>query len=405
MRLTFPYQTDRLGAVRIYGVQHVFELDSDPAEPEGYFGTTVSHVPTPAMLAVQRRMAVVIPCRNERLRILEGVLTGLPHASLLVFVSNSDREPVDRFMMECDTIERFCRFARRPAVVVHQRDPGLGKAFAEAGMPELVGDDGLVRNGKGEGMIAGIALALLAGKDYVGFVDSDNFVPGSVNEYVRVYASDFHLAKTRFAMVRICWKSKPKVVDGALFFSRWGRTSEITNRLLNLLLAGYTGFGTDSIATGNAGEHALTMELALRLRLAGGFGIEPYQFVDLFERFGGVDPEATAPADHPDLMKEGVQVFQVETSNPHFHEDRGTDHLDDMVSASLAALYHSTASTRDVRNAIEEHTGGPPPPPQPPYPPLSRLDPVRFHEVLADGAPTFAQYLYPEDLSTPPIPA
>ena len=294
MRLTFPYQTDRLGAIRIYGVQHVFELDSDPAEPEGYFGTTVSHVPTPAMLAVQRRMAVVIPCRNERLRILEGVLTGIPHAAQLIFVSNSDREPVDRFMMECDTIERFCRYSRRSAVIVHQRDPGLGKAFAAGGFPHLLDEDGLVRSGKGEGMIVGIVLALLAGKEYIGFVDSDNFVPGSVNEYVRVYASDFHLARTRFAMVRICWKSKPKVVDGALFFSRWGRTSETTNRLLNLLLAGYTGFGTDSIATGNAGEHALTMELALRLRLAGGFAIEPFQFIDLFERFGGVT-ETRAP--------------------------------------------------------------------------------------------------------------
>ena len=78
--------------------------------------------------------------------------------------------------------------------------------------------------------MAGIVLASLAGKDYVGFVDADNYVPGSVNEYVKVCASDMHLAETRFAMVRICWKSKPKVVDGALFFSRWGRTSESTNR-------------------------------------------------------------------------------------------------------------------------------------------------------------------------------
>ncbi len=146
------------------------------------------------------------------------------------------------------------------------------------------------------------------------------------------------------------------------------------------------------------------MELALRLRLAGGFGIEPYQFVDLFERFGGVDPDTTAPGDHPDLMKEGVQVFQVETSNPHFHEDRGTDHLDDMVNASLSALFHSTAATPDVRTAIEEHVGGPPPPPDPPYPPLSRLDPARFREVLSDGASTFAQFVYPEDLGVPPIP-
>jgi mannosyl-3-phosphoglycerate synthase len=173
--------------------------------------------------------------------------------------------------------------------------------------------------------------------------------------------------------------------------------------MLNLLLAGHTGFGTDSIATGNAGEHALTMELALRLRLAGGFGIEPFQFLDLFERFGGVDPSTTAPADHPDLMREGVQVFQVETANPHFHEDRGTDHVDDMVGVSLAAMYHSTVATPEVRRAIEEHAGGPPSPPDPPYPPLSRLDPIRFREVLTDGAPTFAQY-FPEGVSETPIP-
>jgi mannosyl-3-phosphoglycerate synthase len=402
MRLTFPYQTDRLGAIRIYGVQHVFELDSDPAEPESYFGTTVSHVPTPAMLAVQRRMAVVIPCRNERLRILEGVLTGIPHATQLIFVSNSDREPVDRFMMECDTIERFCRYSRRSAVIVHQRDPGLGKAFAAGGFPHLLDEDGLVRNGKGEGMIVGIVLALLAGKEYIGFVDSDNFVPGSVNEYVRVYASDFHLARTRFAMVRICWKSKPKVVNGALFFSRWGRTSETTNRLLNLLLAGYTGFGTDSIATGNAGEHALTMELALRLRLAGGFAIEPFQFIDLFERFGGVT-ETMAPQEHPDLMKEGVQVFQVETANPHFHEDRGADHVEDMVAASLGSLYHSPAANDQVRKAIEELVGSAPTLPEPPYPPLSGLDVTAFWPVLLEHAPTFSQVVFPEGSETLPI--
>ena len=338
MRLTFPYQTERLGAVRIYGVQHVFELDSDPAEPETVFGTTVSHVPTEAIHAVLRRMAIVIPCRNERLKILEGVLAGIPHSSMLIFVSNSDREPVDRFMMEKDTIERFCRFARRAAIVVHQRDPGLAKAFEAAGFPHLLDESGLVRNGKGEGMMAGIVLASLAGKDYVGFVDADNYVPGSVNEYVKVYASDMHLAETRFAMVRICWKSKPKVVDGALFFSRWGRTSESTNRFLNILLASHTGFGTDAIATGNAGEHAMTMELALRLRLASGFAIEPFQLLDLFERFGGIDPEAGGPVEHPDLMREGVKVFQVETCNPHFHADRGEDHVSGMESTSLSAL-------------------------------------------------------------------
>ena len=403
MRLTFPNQTERLGGVRIYGVQHVFELDSDPAEPETVFGTTVSHVPGPAIHASLRRMAVVVPCRNERLRILEGVLTGIPHSSLLVFVSNSDREPIDRFMMERDTIERFCRYARRPAIVVHQRDPGLAKAFEAAGYPELLDESGLVRQGKGEGMIVGIALSLLAGKEAVGFVDADNFVPGSVNEYIKVYAADLHLAASRFAMVRICWKSKPKVVDGALFFSRWGRVSETTNRFLNHLLAGHTGFGTDAIATGNAGEHAMTMDLALRLRLAGGFAIEPFQLLDLFEQFGGVDPVARGPLDHPELMREGVKVFQVETCNPHFHEDRGEEHVDDMGATSLRALYHSPAATSQVRALIEESLGVVPAAPVPPYPPLLGLDVETFRNVLVSQGETFSQIVYPEGASAPPI--
>jgi mannosyl-3-phosphoglycerate synthase len=404
VRLTFPYQTERLGAVRIYGVQHVFELDSDPAEPETVFGTTVSHVPSPAIHAALRRMAVVVPCRNERLKILGGVLIGIPHSSLLVFVSNSDREPIDRFMMERDAIESFCRYARRSAVVVHQRDPGLAKAFQAAGFSEVLDDEGLVRAGKGEGMIVGIVLALLAGKEAIGFVDADNYVPGSVNEYVKVYAADLHLAASRFAMVRICWKSKPKVVDGALFFSRWGRVSETTNRFLNHLLAGHTGFGTDTIATGNAGEHAMTMDLALRLRLAGGFAIEPYQLLDMFEQFGGVSHEFTNLADRSDLMREGVKVFQVETCNPHFHEDRGDDHVDDLGSTSLRALYHSPAATPQVRSLIAEYLGSEPPAAVPPYPPLIGLDVEAFRGVLIGGAETFSQIVFPESGGVPPIP-
>ena len=45
-------------------------------------------------------------------------------------------------------------------------------------MPELIDDDGLVRAGKGEAMLVGMALAALTGRRYVGYVDADNYVPG-----------------------------------------------------------------------------------------------------------------------------------------------------------------------------------------------------------------------------------
>ena len=147
----------------------------------------------------------------------------------------------------------------------------------------------------------------------------------------------------------------------------------------------------------------MTMDLALRLRLAGGFAIEPFQLLDLFEQFGGVDPVARGPLDHPELMREGVKVFQVETCNPHFHEDRGEEHVDDMGATSLRALYHSPAATSQVRALIEESLGVVPAVPVPPYPPLLGLDVETFRNVLVSQGETFSQIVYPEGASAPPI--
>ena len=131
-------------------------------------------------------------------------------------------------------------------------------------------------------------------------------------------------------MVRISWHSKPKLRDGRLFFSRRGRSSEITNEWLNRFLAEYSGFGTEVIATGNAGEHAMTLDLGLKLRLAGGFAVEPYEYLDLFEQFGGV-LESTSP----EVMASSVPVLQIETRNPHFHDNKGEEHVQGMRMQAL----------------------------------------------------------------------
>ncbi len=52
----------------------------------------------------------------------------------------------------------------------------------------------------------------------------------------------------------------------------------------------HTGFETEVIKTGNAGEHALSMELALRLDYASGYAVvETNHFVNLPEKFGGLN--------------------------------------------------------------------------------------------------------------------
>src|SRR3712207_8326289 len=109
-------------------------------------------------------------------------------------------------------------------------------------------------------MLIGMALAAMTGRQYVGYVDADNYVPGAVNEYCKAYAAGLYAADSPYAMVRISWHSKPKLRDGRLFFSRRGRTSEITNRFLNMLMDEHSGFGTEVVTTGNAGEHAFTLD-------------------------------------------------------------------------------------------------------------------------------------------------
>ncbi|MDJ0499173.1 MAG: mannosyl-3-phosphoglycerate synthase [Acidimicrobiia bacterium] len=396
MRIEVPHRSERFGAVRIHGVQEVWELDSGgdvgaPDDPQVW--QTIHHVPRGAISQIAKRMAIVIPVKGERFKVLDGVLSGIPHDCLIILVSNSEREPVDRYRMEKETVRRFCRLAQRSALLIHQRDPGLGAAFAEAGMDALLDEDGLVRNGKGEGMLVGLAIAKLSGRSYVGFIDADNYVPGAVYEYVQAYASGFHLAESPHAMVRISWRSKPKIQGGKLFFNRWGRSSQVTNRFLNLLLSAYSGFGTEVIATGNAGEHAISLDLALRMQFAAGFAVEPYEYLNLFERYGGV-----IPSPDPDVMREGVEVFQIETRNPHFHEDKGSDHVQEMRLQALNVLYHSPISVPDVRNEILDFlrtqgviAEGEEPPQELLYPPMATLDWDRFGRVLGDKGETFRQ--------------
>jgi len=388
MRLDNTHVTERFGAVRIHELQRVIELDSGAANGSGH-GTGSVTVPIEALREVERELVVVIPCKDETRRVIEGVLSGIPHDCLILLVSNSSRTPVDRYEIEAQTVADYCRIAERPALAIHQRDPGLAAALKVAGVPEIIDDEGLVRDGKGEGMLVGMALAALTGRRYVGYVDADNYVPGSVNEYCKAFAAGLHLADSPYAMVRICWHSKPKLQEGRLFFSRRGRASLVTNHFVNQLIAEYSGFGTEVVATGNAGEHAMSLDLGLRLRLAGGFAVEPYQYVDLFEQFGGV---LDGPS--PEVMASSVEVRQIETRNPHFHDNKGEGHVADMRLQALNVLYHSEVCPPPLRTAIREFLAlpaGVEPPRERVYPPVGALALDQLLDVLTSEARSFRQ--------------
>lgn len=352
MKLDLPRYTERFGAISLHGVQRVYELDSgfNDGRPALEAIRSVGNV---EISEIERKMAIVIPIKGERLKLLEGVLSGIPHDCLTIIVSNSPRQPVDRFKLEKEALEQFNRFVGKNTLILHQKDPGLSDALKEVGYNSIFGPDDIVRNGKAEGMVIGMLLAKMAGKEHVGFIDADNYVPGAVNEYVKIFASGIAMSNTPFTMVRISWIYKPKVSESGLYFSKWGRVSEITNQYLNSLVSYYTGFETEVMRTGNSGEHCMSMKLAELLTYSSGFSVEPYEVVDILEEFGGI-----LPTENQDAMDKGIEVMQVETRNPHFHEEKGEDHLKEMFNGSLGCIFHSKICPPRLRDKISEELRG-----------------------------------------------
>lgn len=348
MRIEIPREVERLGAVRFYGLQKVLELDSGlkgDVTPEP--GTGIQQLPYEALYETGKQMAIVIPVRNERLRLIEGVLAGIPHQCLTIMVSNSPREPIDRFSMEKEALENFFQFVNKKALIVHQKDPGLAESFRKVNYTSMLNDKGQVRDGKAEGMVIGTLLASMAGKKYVGFVDGDNYFPGAVEEYVREYATGFNISQSSYAMVRVAWHSKPKIVASKLLFRKWGRTSANTNNLLNQLISHYTGFETEIIKTGNAGEHALTIDLALQLDYSTGYSVEPYHIINLLEKYGGIGKSHLQ-----ELKGQSIEVYQIESRNPHLHETGDKDHIKEMSYIAMQAIYHSPICPDELKKDI-----------------------------------------------------
>jgi mannosyl-3-phosphoglycerate synthase len=348
MQLDLPRYTERFGAISLHGVQRVYELDSG-FNNGGLTSEFIRRIGNEEISEIERKMAIVIPIKGERLKLLEGVLSGIPHDCLTIIISNSPRQPVDRYKLEKEALEQFNRFVGRNALILHQKDPGLSDALRQVNYISLFGPDDTIRNGKAEGMIIGMLLAKAAGKEYVGFIDADNYVPGAVNEYVKIFASGIAMSNTPYTMVRISWIYKPKVSESGVYFSKWGRVSEITNQYLNSLISYYTGFETEIMRTGNSGEHCISLKLAELLTYSSGFSVEPYEIVNVLEEFGGI-----VPTEYQEAMDKGVEVMQVETRNPHFHEEKGDEHLKEMFNGSLGSIYHSKICHPKLREKIIE---------------------------------------------------
>ena len=343
MLIEHPVRVERYGAIRFYDVVRVVSLNG-----LGFRGDSGSlfYAGLERAEELARETVFVVPVKDEELMTLEGVIAGIPQGSWVVIVSASSRSPIDRYADEVNLARLLARTAGRRIVVVNQRDKPWSDILAGTKLEPLLDEKGMVRRGKGEGMILGVIAAAALGGRYVAFVDSDNYVPGAVVEYAWAYLTGFSLPSTGEVMVRIKWPFKAKLeVAGDIYFRRRGRVSMHTNTMLNYALSLMRRIETDIVKTGNSGEHAMSIDLALKMEWAGGFAIEPYQLVWLLERCWLDETECP-------FTPHGVTIYQIETRNPHIHAERGDEHIVDMIASSMGVIYHSKLGTEKVRRRI-----------------------------------------------------
>src|SRR6187431_3434650 len=142
MKLDVPRFTERFGSVSLHGVQRVYELDSGHKNkhPKTEY-EVIRSIEDERRSKIGWEMAMVIPIKGERLKLLEGVLSGIPHDCLTIIVSNSPRQPVDRYKLEKEALEQFNRFVGKNALILHQKDPGLSDALRQVNYNSLFGLD------------------------------------------------------------------------------------------------------------------------------------------------------------------------------------------------------------------------------------------------------------------------
>ena len=109
MRIEIPRESERFGSLQINGLQKVYELDGG----EGVHGqdTVIERIPSEVLYDRMREMAIIVPVKDERLILIEGVLVGIPSPCQVIVVSNSRRGSIDRFKMEKEALENYGKFA------------------------------------------------------------------------------------------------------------------------------------------------------------------------------------------------------------------------------------------------------------------------------------------------------
>jgi mannosyl-3-phosphoglycerate synthase len=214
----------------------------------------------------------------------------------------------------------------------------------------ILGPDGKVVNGKGEGMYIGALLAYqLNTPRWIIYYDADNFVPSALLEYTLAMSRLFMSSPlSRFSLqedtlmvgnpvglwavpdlhnVRICWSSKPDMGKPDLSNRILGRTTKVVSPLFTELIAGWFGILDHSIFSSNSGEQGMTMSTAATLRFSSGFSVETFHLLDLLFHAHMYGERA-----------ENIVLQQYLSQSPHFHEKKDDEHIKQMIEESLGCF-------------------------------------------------------------------
>ena len=280
--------------------------------------------------------AFVVSHKTESIETLLGVLWYLPGDSPVIVVTNCPEENLASIKSGIqDTLT-----GHKKIFLVHQKDEHVAQLFGTQGVEHILGYDGKVLDGKGEGMYIGTLFATLLGyPQWIVFYDADNIVPCALLEYTLAMGRLFMAAHPADASyesrvpaflhnVRICWSSKPSLTSGKLEENVLGRCTRVISPLFHGILEHWFGVRNYLVSSSNAGEQAMTMTTARALRFSSGFSVETFQLLDFLLK----------AAELKDLP--GSSIYQqYQSKSPHFHTKREDEHIRKMIAVSLGSFF------------------------------------------------------------------
>jgi mannosyl-3-phosphoglycerate synthase len=192
--------------------------------------------------------------------------------------------------MEVEAVRQLGRFMDKRMMIVHQQDSGFAKLFKKSWLQLILDSEEGITAGKAEGRVMGLLIAKVYHKDYLAFIDGDNYVPGTANEYVKIFAAGFGMSNRRYCNVRVSWVQAQgqDQVAPVLKVGKCVRHSKQEPQFA--AVKHFTGFETEVIKTGYSGEHVLSTPVTECLHYSTGYSIEHYEFIEIFEKFGGLVP-------------------------------------------------------------------------------------------------------------------